>query len=89
MLMLMCFEITMRKWFALRQIFVLQMTAVRVYMGRKLCYDGGDHVRAGNDGHNSGAGHVGQSQVSSQPAETDIYCNKLQSSPILLQGSEK
>ena len=32
MLMLMCFEITMRKWFALRQIFVLQMTAVRVYM---------------------------------------------------------
>ena len=53
------------------------------FTSRKLCYDGCDHVWAGNDGHNSPC-PSGQSLVSSQAAETDIYCNKLQSSPILL-----
>ena len=32
MLMLMCFEITMRKWFGLMKMFVVQMNPVRVYM---------------------------------------------------------
>ena len=53
------------------------------FTSRKLCYDVGDHVLAGNDGHNSPC-PSGQFLVSSQAAETDIYCNKLQSSPILL-----
>ena len=53
------------------------------FTSRKLCYDVGDHVWAGNDGHNSPC-PSGQFLVSSQAAETDIYCNKLQSSPILL-----
>ena len=32
MLMLMCFEITMRKWFGLMKMFVVQMNPVRVYI---------------------------------------------------------